>query len=618
MFACIAALTLLAPLTWEQDDWVYQGMIESKEVQIPHREGNVVVGTEFVHFEYRVSLKTVETSDVQEDTDGGPLRCIQECLGKVHKRHADCTPGTCDRQCTKRHERKMKGSYTPLRDNMAEATKDSARIARSLGMPGGSDNWSSYASNALKQLKEDAERPRTVRMGHSTQACGVLLGWHGRARWELHVKGEFRKVGYYMSRGVKTPIDEPAGSHEKKIAEAWIPKPDPVRTEDGYICHCFIPDNPKVPDPVDPPRETSIGRTPTYSGLGWRKPDGTLVIPDDKQVSIKTSGDGINYCNIEIQNKTGEDLICEAQPGTVASPNDGGVQIMIFMVWVVVVIPADSTTTLEVKLDNGELTAKGNMRVRVACTEMKKHPPTEATKFTFKPTEDDVFLGLTSRTARALNRGAWDQARIWIYTDHATIQEVNEKLSPPVTLGQYLHELHNVEAAGADLTGPEYKRCFDPALIEGSSAPFPEIEWFIHRVSAINSKGLVDTVKSRQKSWTGLLADNPSDGLFRYFATIIKALVEDEQPQVRSTGLQMLAEWVPTEKRSAFAAAGVLDTLDLALYSKKQDEVIAALKILALYKPEDRRGAVEYFVEHGASNAIKSEAAKTLAAYGPG
>lgn len=594
--------------------WQPQGSITSREYRNERRTGSGVVGTEFYSLVYSVSLRVIPTDTVREDEEN-TMECRVECQGKKHAKHDECDT-SCDKPCRKKHELKMRGTYKPLIPNMRQARKDSARLAMAAGGTPGGDDWTSASSSALRDIQRDAEKLHTITMAHSTKPCGTVKRWFGRRKHEVEVRGQFRKVGYYMTGGQRTPIDEPAGEHTKVVAETWIPDNEPLTESEGWVCHCFKPketpqDQPRTGKPplMDP-------RTPTYSGLGYRRPDGTLVIPEKDKVSVKTTGDGINYVNTAITNNTGEDLVVSMMPGTIAVPKDDSYQIMVMMADAELLIPASSTALLALRGPT-VMTGEGVLKARAACTEITKRQPTERTEFTLQPSNDDHLAAICQKTNKSRIRLGKEQARVWIYKDKATIDEINKVLVPGVTPGMYLDALRDVENVGSvDVATNEFKRCFEPKLLLGVTASAEATDWFVDRMAQTNPKALATFLEKSKAELATMLMLGKDKIEVQHVADLFRALFECEAESIRTVGLKLFDSLASPERKVELAALGALDTLYWSLGSKDSEELVAAAKVAGSAKHQDSVPQLTYLSEYGPSDAVKSAAAAALAAVG--
>ncbi|MCC7230299.1 MAG: hypothetical protein IT203_07875, partial [Fimbriimonadaceae bacterium] len=399
-------------------DWQSQGKIESREIQVEHRNGNVVEGTEFVHYEYRVSLRLVPDGHVLDWSN--MILCDSVCKGKKHAAHEACD-SSCDDLCKAKHHVSMKGKAMRLKDRMKQMEKQSASLAKGIGMPGGPDNWSSATSNALRNLQRDVEKEKVeMDVPHWVLPCEQTGRMYGYDLTSVEVKGEFWKVGYYMSRGVKTPIEELKGNHQGTVMRLFKPLQDPVDKVHTLGCQCkFVPSDPPVTDPGKP--NIMIGRTPTFSGLGWRDKDGKVTIPDGKQVTVTTTGNGLTKVTVLIVNGSGEAYEVIIEPGTKFVPKDGGTQIMTAIGQQKCSVHSKGAALLQVATaaePAGSLDTTAD--VRVACTELTKHMPSTDSTFTITPPNDPLLSRIASIEDRGFFANTIAQTRVWIYTDGAS------------------------------------------------------------------------------------------------------------------------------------------------------------------------------------------------------
>src|SRR6476620_11485737 len=105
-----------------------------------------------------------------------------------------------------------------------------------------------------------------------------------------------------------------------------------------------------------------------------------------------------------------------------------------------------------------------SMSIKVACTELAKHEPSSSTKFKLvAPTDEKLRQVCNIVDNSTFMASMVDQARIWIYTDHASRDTIAKRTIPGPTEGMYLKALYQLGTqAFVDLTDPIYKPCLDP------------------------------------------------------------------------------------------------------------------------------------------------------------
>ncbi len=612
---CLTLLTMVAVAT--SQDWQPQGQIDSREIKIERREGNVVKGTEFVHYEYRVSIRAVPAQDATDI----PIWCDASCKGKKHKEHSECDL-SCDDRCSKRHFVKLQGYVKKLRDNMKEMTKTSAMKARGIGMPGGPDNWSSTTSNALKAMEAAAKADKAeFDPGHWELPCALTERWYGYSVQDIFVKGEFWKVGYYMTGGVKTPVNEKVDGQEGHVMTVYKTKQDPIVKGSNASCKCTA-------DPVVPPPIGVIGRTPTFSGLGWRKPDGTVVIPDDKKVKVTCTGKGLTKAEIHVDNKTGEAYEVIIQPGTKLVPEDSGTQVMGCIGNQQMMVAAKGTTVFQVSIkpepvhyrepQNRQaefLTLLGIAPVfqvgelRVACTEMTKKEPSEKSNFKIVAPNDPMLKRICAIEDRGFMQAAIAQGRVWIYTDGASREQINKRLLPGLTDGMYLNALHGLARAGVDMTQARYKPLLDPTLLAAPTASQDATMWFADFLRTQDPK-MSFAKKAIDAAKQGMAAKaEPLDA--RHAGYLVLALSDSDNKEVRTQLLEFIDKAIPETLRAEFLTEGGLGAmLSIATFGDDSE----ALRVFGLAKKfggPDCRAMLESFAFFG-RESIRTAAEEAL------
>lgn len=592
-------VTLLLAKQAAAQDWNPQGKIDSREIKIERREGNAVVGTEFVHYEYRVSLRLVD----KPDAEAQPVWCDAVCNGKKHKNHQECDK-SCDTACNLRHPVKLQGKAVEHRDNMKEMTQTSAQKARAIGMPGGPNNWSSATSSALKQMKAAAKADKLdFDAGHWAMPCTLTDREYGYTVKDVQVRGEFWKVGYYMAGGVRTPINQMVDSHEGTVMTVYKCKRDPVSQGSQVACRCL-----EVPADPPPPAE-KFGRVPTYSGLGWRKPDGTVVIPDEKEVTVACYGKSLTKAEVRIDNKTDKAYEVVIQPGTKLIPDDSGVQIMTCLGNQTVAVAAASTTVFWVSLAPQPL---ASFEFNVACTEINKKEPSEKTKFKIVAPNDPLLARIAAIEDRGFMRSALAQGRVWIYTDNATREQINKRLLPGLTEGMYLNSLHGMARAGVDLTQPKYKNLLDPALLAGPTATKEATFWFADFLAQQDPKtGYAKKVLDALR--TGLASKAESMDA-RHAGYVAQGLSESDEKAVRMQVLDFMDKSIPEPLKAEFLTEGGLAALLSIGTFGDDEEALKAFAVAKKFPGAETKAMLESFAFFGRESirTAAEEAAKEM------
>lgn len=181
--------------------------------------------------------------------------------------------------------------------------------------------------------------------------------------------------------------------------------------------------------------ESEVNRLVGASGLGLPKIYGMLQ-------SAGARGDDMNRLRFQCAPEGLGDIDCgsgfDAPIGTMWIPSQPGYQAMM------------NYTPLQFRFDPS-LSEGGvllSVEMQTHCLSMsKKEPDSGVVYFPYAPS--DTMLPALGRLANASRfRGPWDQARTWIYTDKASMEEINKRLFPPVSVSQYVNGLWDVVRLG--------------------------------------------------------------------------------------------------------------------------------------------------------------------------
>lgn len=189
----------------------------------------------------------------------------------------------------------------------------------------------------------------------------------------------------------------------------------------------------------------------------------------------------------------------------------------------------------------------GDNPIQTACTELHKRPP-DGRRMKFGPVTDPMLQQIALLSRNDVIRGLYDQVRVWIYTDHATKEEINRVLFPRTTSSGYVRALYDDFRVGAlDLRKPEFKRLFEPSLLDCFTAPAAAQKWLVLRLAHLDRKGLVAALEGSGAKIAGAIR---SDIEVRGFGQIIDALARVPAADVR-LGLRKFVADVGASPRGA-------------------------------------------------------------------
>lgn len=608
--------------------WVPQGSIESRQYQNQIREGNRVVATEFFHLEYSVEILIEET---RKDTL--LLICQNICKGKKHKDHSVCDT-SCDDRCTDSHRHTIKGKYTPNTDQMREATSQANQLAIDGGGTVSPSDWSHRVSQALADFRREARKQKTFNMPHAG-ACSARIWEVGTKHFTFKVRGKMRKVGYIMSQGVRTPIDAVIGTHMQTVAEADIAQEEPFDKHESANCRCKLVEKPQEEanqiwqDEISDLQEwfeefiNGLDDEDWFDGatfdelLPFTDSTGVLVqdeqgktCPDSSDVSIECTGSNLSEGFIGITNNCDEERTVIVPCGTVAECEDKSTQNMCTITRAQVPLPPGATVW--VMINGGEVrTMTAPIPVRWACLQMSKKEPGPNSKFKLKRNRDSGVARLSRLSEKARIRGPWDQARVWIYTDHATLDEVNKRLIPGISATRYIGLLYDVaRACGVDFGTNQYNRCLDPSLLGSVAIQADALTWVVNAIADIKPRDLSSWL-SANAAKVAMLATSDTQYGPTHVATIARITGEQNNPDLRKAGIKLLQS-VPESARSAVAQAGGLDGLRMILAERDAAQSGLALDALVGYPRESFKDMLSAAYEALPNDSLRSKAAALL------
>ncbi len=217
--------------------------------------------------------------------------------------------------------------------------------------------------------------------------------------------------------------------------------------------------------------------------------------------------------------------------GTVLVPSKGGIQSMITVDPLLLTSAQFASLTPEVV---------GSKSVAVHCLEIDKNPPDPSVTFTPSRPADPVYRNLAMLTQKSAIKGPWDQARIWIYADKASLDRVNKRLALDCPPGMYVRSLWEVQVMGGladkDLANADL---FRPEFLGAVSNRKDAGPWLASVLATHHQPALLEYLGGGAKELAALLtSSNPlaSD----HFVRVMARLLTDRNVAVRVAMLKFL------------------------------------------------------------------------------
>ena len=567
--------------------------------EIRNANNTGVEGTEFFTLTYSCTWQLVRTDETDDKTRQD---CTLKCNGRRHIKHTDCDT-SCDTPCPVQVHR---FSYSGHTDYLTKAMRQAERDADNLVIQAGGDpyaaNWTSCYTRSLSHAKRMSEQLHNYAVPcWNTDPCSTNRRYYGLRKYEFRITGTVTENGYYMTRGVKTPYAaRNRGSHTATVANVWLPDDEPLATVKSWNCKCKPVPIKEDPKPGDPPIREGWD-PPVWGGyLIWDDDENGVELPNDL-IKLLITGIDLNRVHIEVINESDHGITVVIGGGIVLIPNDDKYQAMTIMVQTRLVVPAHSTKSAD---------------PRAACTEMNKREPSSSTIFTIAPNLNPTLMDLASITNASRFRGATDQARVWIATDHSSYAEIKKHLIPGPSQGQYLNALHDVSRVqGIDLNAPDFKDCFDSSLLVATTAKREAASWFVQQLERMNPASLTDLAANHASEILEKLGDKAGESEIKYVANLVQQLCSCSSSEGRLAGLSLLLKGVPKAQRDKIVAAGGLDAVLVATQSEDPREQEQALEVIEEYSHKPSLDEVNKLAALGANDQVKnkaSEVAKNL------
>lgn len=554
------------------------------------------------------------------------LSCVFVCKGKKHLTHKQCDL-MCDKACTTLHKVTIKPIVWAMGNGFANDLSKKAYkktgdvhvdIQHRLMMSRWGRDVMKNAADIFRGGAMGKKMTYNYKSGHWNQKpCSSSIREFKHRRWEIMVKWTV------------TYKDGSTMSGDSLMSTIDVPEHKPFPGKETVQCKCsigirygMVPSGSLISPGVE---GTENASNTTNPGGVWIDPNGEgeyafATDLDYDTYQIKFDCQDLNAVAISATNPTMMPVGIAVLAGTQLESADSSYQDMQSVKPVRFTLPAFSSTTVRiattgpaVRTFNSSAAVEG----RIACLNMDKKEPQSGVAYTPTVSTDSRLTLLANYTATQRFGGPWDQARLWIYTDAATREEINRRLFPPVTAGSYLRGLYDVNrVAMVDLEEERYRQCMDPALLVGQSAPMEATAWFIDTMGDMNPGGLANWIKRNPLEFAHLFEPDAQEWYLAHAVTIANRLCGGASNEVALSGLDFVMRAVPKDRRDAFVESGGLDEAAMLVLVEDAELVSAALGVFETYRPI---GTI-YLLKNMSEllpDATKARAAKLLAELEP-
>lgn len=556
------------------------------------------------------------------------LACVWVCQGKKHILHKRCD-FTCDKACTTLHKITLKprgtGGGGGFGNVLVNRFGDFDPYIRTLRLRMFAHWGKDVKKNAVQIFsKGDLQKKMTYNYdytgGHwNVESCSTTTRLFRFRIWDVMVKWTvtFRDGKSYSGDSLIEILRIPEHRYwqEKAIEQC--------KCAVGKRRYGMAP-NGSLIDPGGEETENA-GNNTTNPGGVFIDPNGMgeyafATDADYETYDIKFECQDLSTFTISATNPTWESVSIAVLPGTQLESVDSAYQDMQSVSPVTFALPGMSSISVPVPVSGPTLSAESGIAPfegRLACLNMDKKEPLPSIEYTPTISSDSRLTQLAYFTAAQRFRGPWDQARLWIYTDAATRDEINKRLFPPITEGLYLQGLYDLRrVAMVDMEDARYRQCMDPALLVGQSAPKEATAWFIDTMSDVNPSGLASWIKRNPQTFAPLFDSDAQEWYLDHAVTIADRLCGSGSKEVALSGLDFILRAVPESRRTAFEEKGGLGQAGLLLTAGDVELVSAALGVFEMYRPLLTRYLLTN-MDESLPDEIKQRAAELLSELEP-
>lgn len=486
-------------------------------------------------FEYFFAWKPYEL--VSPDHEVFPWDiCSYPCRVKLHENHAQCD-FSCDEPCETEHKQMIEPIWVSNMGNLYSWLGRTFQSLNNTKIP-----WSfksrgegsvdavatDFQSHIIDPVTTGEYRNEAIQVydgGHQKEPCGRTRFRYRLGRSTLVMKyrlsdasgklgdGEYIPAGYVYAPLFRIPREELPYTTGGCVC-----------TEEGHSSNLFVPSDTGLQPPGVWIDEGNTGKYVLATPAIMDRHGVQLVCPDMTQYEITATHPTMPISVL-------------VTPGAVLKPLDSTYQDVLLASRVLAKFApgqglfADTRSGFMAPPSSGQ----------AACLHMNKQMPTRATKFRATIPADGRLAHLGRVGSEQVTYGPWDQARVWIYTEGASLEKVNEKMLIGVTTTQYVTELFNLERkVGVDLASSKYRNCLAPSHLLGKAGPAAPIEWFATKMAEVDPAGVATFLNDHRADFSELFSGFEVARQRLHVVALVNGLLSSRDSRVQLSTLRLL------------------------------------------------------------------------------
>ncbi len=524
------------------------------------------------------------------------ITCGGVCEGKKHVAHEQCD-SSCDLPCKGGHTFWVSTTFSPENDpplkdpslpNFHPTQALSKMIAQDMSATVGlKEGLVQSATHLVEDWVRSSESNKPVDV-----PCFYLYHKPCMQRRLQKRSRKWRVVAHYEISG---GLNNAHGDGE--IGTYVSDSPNPVLGKEFLACQCDIvkkddsgnpiQDKSTMPDDAAskevgqvPGVKMDLGNGPFVAGPGQQKLCGMTVQPQD-----------LSHAKWTVNNPYSMPMYCSVSPGTICKSEDPAYQTLVVVVLTQVRVDSKSSATVTLLTStNPEFPQDPSVLtdLSTACIEMNKLTPVPGVPFHFEMGQNPLLTAIGSLINGQNFRGPFNQALIWMLTDHASFDDIVHKLllSPPA--GRYAGLLMDLEQViGVNTGHPDFKKLLDPKLLLSTVAKEETTKWLVGKLGTSDKSGTIKWLASHTTDFKLSLKDLKTDAeaiALKHVADVANSLVSSADPAEQAAALELITKSVPESLREPFARAGGLDGVVKLVSSNNPILVDLSMKLLAQFK----------------------------------
>ncbi|MBS1713723.1 MAG: hypothetical protein JST30_05240 [Armatimonadetes bacterium] len=469
------------------------------------------------------------------------LQCGGFCRGKKHLLHEQCDQ-SCDTPCTAIHD----VSLGPLFPDMEVPEQLDQDVARFTGM----SETRNYGYTAMTATYE--------RMGGQAYESDPALQLKAKfGCWNQDPCSYKQKVydvhdiecvlTYTLKRETRMPdgsVVTTQGPVRTSKISGTVPVPDSVRDGEGkeVVCRCSI---------VSDDKDKEVG----FWGPGDNGTGLVCMHGDDRHrldgkglegLGLTLVGQSMDRFTVTVSNKPPDcdKLIIPA--GWEFQCVDGSLQDTVLVEDATIEFMTGSNVgslTLNVEANPWNVFDRAVKDVRTLCLNIKKREPEPGKQYRLVPPSRPAVVDLARMTRDSRFKGPWDQTRLWIVTDRASLDDVGKVLLPGPTPRMYLRELYTVVERNLFRIDPKTDlKLADNRLFVTSAPDEGPLDWFVAwKVRNDKAKSLA-WLKGNTKALVALFEKEKVEEAAEGVAMLAAALTKTRDKDATMTAVEILLD----------------------------------------------------------------------------